>query len=260
MSFVSSINKKVGSGMAYTIKNLVAKNLEQGVKEPATYAAKMLVTSLVTKDAIGCALYTYQSYNNKKIPDERRGFVAAMDFMNGIINVGGQIAAFMCVERLLTPKIAARYTGYIKDLKTNILECVKSKAPMANDEILKAFKEVLKEKRAELIAKGVDVDAFEKNPKKVIGKLTEVLGKGSSKSQDIAKGVGIVVSSLATTALIKRALTPLIATPLAGWFNDKYMNKKPKKQTKDRMYYEVKSISNYNTLDKHSFGQFAIRK
>lgn len=267
MSYISSINKQTGNFMNYTVKNWFAKNLEQGIKQPAQYAAKMMVGSIVSKDIINCYYYTTQSYNNKKIPEEKRGFVAAMDFVNGVINVVGQIAAFMCVDKFLTPKIESFYTGKIKDAKTGEEKYVKSTATLSPDEGLRMTKEVIHEQKAELIKKGVDFDRLVKESTEVSKKIFDKVVKDGGKSKDLAKGIGIVVSSLATMALIKRTLTPLVATPLAGWFKDKYMNKKKPDAPHGRVYYEWKNTmldnkkdgKSDNKIDKSAFGQFTTR-
>ena len=226
MAIVSSVNKSVGKFMNYTATKWFAKSLEKGLKEPAKYAATMMVTSIVTKDLVGCAIYTYQSYNNKKIPEEKRGFVAALDFINGIINVGGQILSFMFVERLIIPKLEGKfYTGVVKDPKTGTQNYKYSKAPLASDNIHKLTEDFIAEHQAELKKYGVDMSRTKQNIKTIGDDIVKRLGHNSPKGKDIATGFGIVVGALATMAFIKRTITPLISTPLAGWLNDKYLDK-----------------------------------
>lgn len=228
MTIVSSI----GEAMNYTAKNWFAKSLENGLKHPAEYAAKMMVVSLVSKDFINCGFYTYQSLNNKKIPEDKRGFVAALDLVNGFINVGGQIATFFLVDRLLIPKLQGKlFTGVLKNPKTGAEETIRSNAPLSPDKIYEYTLKVIREKGTELSealkAEGKtlqDLDA-----KAIARELSQKIGHAGTIGKDITTGFGIVITALATTALIKRTLTPLIATPLAGMLKDNYMDKKSKK-------------------------------
>lgn len=252
------VNKPVGNFMNYTAKNWFAKGLEKGLKEPATYAAKIMVLSIVSKDLVGCVFYTYQSYNNKKIPEEKRKFVAALDAMNGIIMVGGQLAASLCVEKTLTPWIESFYTGCVKD-RAGKEECVKPRAAMANGNIFKLTEEVIKNKKAELMASGANMNEIKGKTKEIADILIKELGQGSSKSKDIAKGVGIIISSLATMAFIKRTMAPFLATPLAGWAKEKFMNKQKPDAPHGRVYYEWKNLSTDKKIDQSAFGKFVNR-
>ena len=54
-------------------------------------AATIALASTTTKDAVNCYYYTNQSLHNKKIPEEKRKFVAAIDLSNGILNVVSQL-------------------------------------------------------------------------------------------------------------------------------------------------------------------------
>lgn len=230
MSIVSSVNKPVGQFMSHTATKWFAKSLEKGLKEPAKYAAKMMVVSLISKDAINCAFYTYQSYNNEKIPEDKRKFVAALDLINGIINVGGQLLSFMLVDRFLTPMLQGKvYNGVIKNPKTGAMEQKYSNAILASDNLQKLTLEAIEENRSRIEGVGANVNILTKNIKEVTKDVVKKFGHGSSKGKDLTTGLAIIISSLATTALIKRTLTPLISTPLAGWFKDEFMEKKGKK-------------------------------
>ena len=76
---ISSINNSVGKAFGYVAEHGLSKKLEKGFKEPAKFAAAMLVTSIISKDLVGCFIYTKQSLTNEKIPEEKRGFVASLD-------------------------------------------------------------------------------------------------------------------------------------------------------------------------------------
>jgi len=264
MSYLAplNINKKVGTFMHNRAKGLFAGELEKGLKNPAQYAAKMMVVSLVSKDLINCGLYTYQSYYNKRIPEEKRKFVAALDAMNGVINVVGQVGAFLCIERLFTPKMETKYTGWYKDPKTHIETYKNSDAVLSNDNLHKIVQKTIVAKEAELFDKGVNIANAKKHVKELGEEIIKKIGQGSSKQKDLVKGLGIIISVLTTAAFIKRVVSPLIATPLAGWYKEKYMCK-DKTIIHDRTYYEWKSINarikNDNKIDKSAFGQFATR-
>lgn len=266
MSIVSSINKSVGKVMNYTAKNTFAKQLQKGLKEPAKFAAKTMVISIISKDIVNCVFYTYQSANNKKIPEDKRGFVAALDAVNGIINVGGQFLSAMLVERFLTPILQGKaYTGVLKNAKTGVEEQKFSKAPLASDNLHNLTLEVIKEKRADLELKGVNVDNLIKNAREVSEKVIDKLGHSSSKGKDLATGLGIIVGSLATMALIKRTITPLIATPLAGMLKDNFSPKGEKKSENqsDKMLepnykpWLDKTANNKNGMNKDQFRKTA---
>ena len=46
--------------------------------------ARILVIANVIKDAVGSVFYVTQSYNNQKMPEDKRKLVAALDLANGI--------------------------------------------------------------------------------------------------------------------------------------------------------------------------------
>lgn len=55
-------------------------------KKASDIAATVALLSTTTKDVVNCYYYTSQSLNNKKIPEEKRKFVAGIDLANGILN------------------------------------------------------------------------------------------------------------------------------------------------------------------------------
>lgn len=243
MSFISStLFEKPGE-----IFNKVAKSkwmkgkLTQGVSDPARFAAAMFVTSIVSKDLIGCAFYTTQSLNNKKIPEEKRKFVAAVDLMNGIIMVGGQFLIGKVIDAKAAPWLKGKFTGQITDPITKKVTSINPNAILHPDNI------------RNLVVKSVEKMKIEVTPKE-IENLVEKIGKTTS--IPFANGFGILVTAIATTALTKRCLAPLISTPTAGWFKEHVMDKKTKKIQKDRHYYEAIAMdpNKYeHKLDKTAF-------
>lgn len=224
MSIISSLSKPAGSLIdKYASRKAVSNIFEKGIKNPAKFAAGMMVTSIVSKDAVGCVIYTYQSYNNEKIPKERRPFVAALDFTNGIINVLGQISSFYLVERFFTPKLDAWLsTGVYKDAKTGKELYVNPNSPRSKDSIYRVVGNVIHEKAGPLKDLGVTTEEAMKELPNLTEKAVKKFGLGSQKAKDLAEGLTLIVSALATMALIKRTLTPLLATPLADYCKNSF--------------------------------------
>ena len=258
------INQQVGKLFEKSIsgKNFVSrflnKEFDKAINEPAKFASAMLLTSIVSKDAVGCVVYTSQSLNNKKIPEDKRGFVAALDLINGILMVGGQLAIGKIIEGQLTPKLFGKlYSGTIKDKDTKIekdlpgIDAAK-KSRLTRDNMLERVKTYITKNKI------TDVNAEE-----VAKALNKNIGKGSARYKLFEAGFGLIVTALVTTALVKRTLVPLISTPLSGWFKGKFMDKpKEKEIVPNRMAYEWSSLATKNTpkIDKTAFSNFSSNK
>lgn len=225
-SFYKSTGKMFGK---FAQTKVMLKQYEQKATEPAKFAAAMLVTSIVSKDLVGCYYYTTQSLHNKKIPEEKRKFVAALDLMNGIIMVGGQFLIGKVIDRGLTPKWLAKYTGTVKNKDTGKETLKSTQSTLASDNIEMLAKKALKESEDKLKALGVDMSRV--NKEEVYKGVVKRLGKGSQYYNGFGKGFGLLMTAIATTALTKRTLAPLLSTPLAGWFKNKFMDKNNKKQS-----------------------------
>lgn len=283
---VSPIREKIGNGFNHFIKKPgMTKFLERGLKDPAGFAASMMVYSLISKDAVNCAIYTIQSYTNKEIPDEKRPFVMYNDLIQGFINVGGQFASFKIVEKLLSPKwFGKHYSGTMKDNLTKEigpLDASKENSKLHPDNIKEIIKGVLgtpseNKKKNKLIVKiqnelktqvgdlsKVDKATLEKEVYEILSKkLTE----GGKTFKSVEKGFAILVSALATTALVKRTLNPLISTPIAGALSErgarKIREKEKEKKEKELMEALMFNATLYKTAqqsaskDKVAFSQF----
>jgi len=228
MSISSILYKKPGE-----LFNKVAKmkwrqkSFAQSISNPQRFAAAMLVTTIVSKDLVGCAFYTTQSLNNKKIPEEKRKFVAALDLMNGIIMVGGQFLIGKVIDAKITPKLLSKFTGTIKDAagKETI---VNNKALFHPDNIKTMIERIAKDKKLTINAETTE---------KIAKNITKIC------TEPFAKGFGLFTAAIATTALVKRTVAPLLSTPLAGWFKEKYMDKGKKPEiNKDSIEIESKTI------------------
>lgn len=220
-SIKNSINKAVGKALDYTAtRKMMVNTLEKGLKHPAQYASKMFLISIVSKDVINTCLYTYQSINNDKIPKEKRSFVAANDLILGFFNFFGQIGSYMIFDRYVTPWLAGRfYTGAVENKKTGEYTQRYSNAPASLDSIKNYAAEVIKEKEKDF--KINTVEALNPENLETISKaMIEKYGYKSSPGKALATGVGVVVTALATTALIKRTVSTIFSTPIAGKLSD----------------------------------------
>ena len=141
------------------------------------------VTSIVVKDGVGCYKYVTQSMNNKKIPEEKRKFVAALDLTNGVLMIAAQIAMFFAMRK---------YSG-----------------PIFN----KLFKKSFNPEMAKNIASRIrmkQVQAGETVSRKL--PIEKEYNKVKSDALNVFKFVADIA---AATIVGKRIIVPFIATPLA---------------------------------------------
>lgn len=280
---ISSINKTIINGYNKAIKGKwLSKRLEDAVKNPASFATKMMMFSFVTKDAINCAIYTTQSATNEKIPEDKRPFVASLDFFNGIFNVVGQAGAYVLFDKFLTPRMfGEKYSGTFKQkgmptislddkfgkgssknsrllpdnidgILTDILN--PDEAKIQNPKIVKKIKGIIKESNINL--KNITPE----QTKLIKEQLVNTLSKGS-RFGSFEKGFGLIVTALATTALVKRTLTPLFATPLAGMAGDAIQKRMKNKGPEDRLDYEREAAAKgqFNKVDTTAFNKVSTR-
>lgn len=168
------------------------------------------VTSIVLKDGIGCVMYVTQSLNNKRIPDEKRKFVASLDLTNGILMILAQIGMFFAMRK---------YSG-----------------PIFDKIFRPSFNKVMKSNSFSRIRMLVDKgDGF---ARKLYGKIAPkktTIDKDYEKVKDGAGSLFKFVADIAAATIIgKRVIVPLIATPLAKHV-EKWMDKEngtPKDETK----------------------------
>lgn len=206
----------------------IAAKLNESITDPARFTAKMLVFSIVTKDLVNCFLYTYQSWNNKKIPEDKRKFVAMVDAMNGIVMVGGQIFAGRVIDQKVIPKIKSLFTGTIKDANGKNKNSGK-------DATTKIFHDDNLKNIAANVAHKLGITNCN---------LDKVVKGVAKKTRDpFIEGLGIIITTLATTAFVKRMIAPLISTPLAGIINDEFLKEKVDPKTDNRMTYEWVALS-----------------
>lgn len=143
-------------------------------------ASGIALASTMSKDIVATYYYVTQSAKNKKIPPEKRSFVAALDLGNGIMNVIGALAIGLpmkgWMEKLFDSKLEKKY------FSTEVAQKTMQK-------IIDSGKKVDKEKFME---------AF-------------------MKRKDLAKvGLCVMGTLVGSQIIAKRILTPLIATKLAS--------------------------------------------
>src|SRR5574344_1435549 len=151
-------------------------------RDAVKFISGVAVTSVVLKDGAGCYLYVNQSLHNKKIPEDKRKFVAALDLTNGGLMILTQILMFMTISSK------------------------KCQDKMFNSMFGKYFdKAVSKGCKEMMLLKGKikaqDTASFEKSFEGLKGGV-----KGA---------FSFLTSMVAATILAKRVLVPFIATPLA---------------------------------------------
>lgn len=226
MTKISSIRKPIGKAFDYTAKNWFAKSLEKARLEPVKYAGRTMVLSFITKDLINTCIYTYQSFNNKKIPEEKRNFVAANDLVLGFFNFGGQLGSYALFETLAVPVLQGKkFTGQLKIGDTPGVNKY-SNAPMSPDTIRKFTHEVINEHSD--VFKNINAESI----KNISADMVKKMGPNGSKCKDIIAGLTIVTGALCTTALVKRTISPLFSTPIAGWLSNKWDKKAATDNTK----------------------------
>ncbi len=207
---ISSIGSKFGEytakGIGKFAENKTVKNLcEKFKKEPIKYAGYATLASLATKDAVGCYLYVTQSLNNKKIPEDKRRFVANMDLTNGILNVVTQIGLTFGLKK------------FYKPMFNKILN--KSFNKQACKELITAYRKDAKAS-GDAILRKLEAEKKLQNTKDTIYSAFEAT-------------MNIVVA----TIVAKRCIVPFISTPLTQYFtnkHDKKLNaKKPEENAKN---------------------------
>ena len=67
-------------------------------KQAGDAAATIALVSTISKDAVNCAYYTYQSMTNEEIDPDKRNYVAGIDLFNGILNVVTQSTAAVWIK------------------------------------------------------------------------------------------------------------------------------------------------------------------
>lgn len=260
----NAINAQIGKGIDKFVQGPRLSNfLKEGIKDPAGFAAKMLVISLVSKDAANGVIYTYQSATNKRIPEDKRSFNAWLDALQGVFNVGGQLISYYIVDSIFTPKLfGKRYSGTLKDPHSKQIKDLADKYGNAskqkslflpdniqgivndtidslvsgksinknvpNHKLVSKILELIKDKKD--IICNMNPERLEAMKKELTKRLIEEFKEEGTKFKSVEKGFSIIVAALATTALVKRTIVPLVATPLAASLSEKQDKKRKAKE------------------------------
>lgn len=193
----SYVGGKIADGIAGATNLKPAKWLgdkfDGDLEKALAYA---VVGSIIAKDGIGCAMYVTQSMHNKKIPDEKRKFVAALDLTNGLLMILAQIGMFLAMRK---------YSGKIFN---NWLE--KSFNPIARSNTVTRVR-MWAAKKGEPVLRKLGLEKI----------FDEKVQKGAL---DVFK---FVLDTAAATIGGKRIIVPLIATPFASKV-EKWLDKREK--------------------------------
>ncbi len=170
-------------------------------ENPTDIAKLLALISTTTKDGVNCYYYTTQSYNNKKIPEDKRKFVAGIDLANGILNVITQLTLGLFVNKKSDKWFEKIFKGGIVPTPEN----VKTYQQKAN----KLLHSSSLTKHINCSEREI-VDAIKK---------TNKIAKG---------GFGVIAVLLVTQIVAKRMIVPFLSTPLAGFFKN-YLEKREHK-------------------------------
>ncbi len=168
---------------------------------PTDIAAKLALISTTTKDAVNCYYYVTQSLNNKKIPEEKRKFVAGIDLSNGILNVVVQFALGSLINNY-SSKLFDNWFGkklFTEDAAKNLHQRMKAAGCNYQEDQV--------------------INGMEANKKWA------------------KAGFKVMAVLLVTQVLAKRVIVPFLSTPMAGVFKEQ-LEKREKKQAAKKLGQE----------------------
>lgn len=176
-----------------TTNKLAQKSCKQYQANNLSFIGKLAIASIVLKDGLGCYMYVKQSLSNKKIPEDKRKFVAALDLTNGGLMIASQILMYKAFSN--------------KALQAKLFNGV--------------FKKVFNSKAAKACEAKIKLNPKFKNitPKQ----FEETF---SNFKKDVQGFFEIFTSLVASTIIAKRVIVPFMATPMADkakGFMDKHM-------------------------------------
>lgn len=169
---------------AITNNRLMSSIVNAYRKNPAKAISTAAITSIAVKDGVGCLMYVTQSLNNKKIPDERRKFVAALDLTNGILMIAAQIGMFFAMGKLNE----ALFNKFFNS----------SFSKQAKKAIVTKYRMI--QKKAGI------------NPPSRKNDLYKKINGYEKKAYNV---IDFITNMFAATVIGKRVIVPFIATPLA---------------------------------------------
>lgn len=251
MVSISIISKNLQNGFNNNVLNrpLMNKIYKYASENPASFVSKTALLSALTKDAIGCAFYYTQAKNNKKMPEEKRNFQAALDLMNGILNIGIQLTIGMWID-----KNSQKWFDLLPISKS----LQKENTEKLSDDMLNKINKKLKQMAEKTKSASTDL-TFEQVDAHLRKKLMGAGKEAGEAAKWLKVGYSAAIMLIATQVIIKRMIVPFIATPMAGWVKEKFLDKKTQ-PVHDRIYYDwlAASSARYdNKMDKTAFSNFA---
>lgn len=186
-SITSMLNQFVDKGLATPIDKIVQTRFakyscENYRKDNLKFIGALGIASIALKDGLGGYMYVTQSLNNKKIPEEKRKFVAALDLTNCGLMIASQILMFLTISN---KKVQERmFNGIFKKI--------------FDSPVAKTCEEKIRNN-----PKFKDLSTKE---------FSEIFGKFK---KDVSGFFGIFTSLVASTIIAKRVFVPFLATPLA---------------------------------------------
>lgn len=96
---ISRVSKAGYKATNWLLNSKLMKNISS--KQAGDAAATLALVSTISKDAVNCGYYTYQSMTNDEIDPDKRNYVAGIDLFNGIMNVATQSTIAVWVKRRL---------------------------------------------------------------------------------------------------------------------------------------------------------------
>ena len=216
-------DRTIGFANRVSSKAMDSKVAHTLMPENPTDIAKLLaLISTTTKDIVNCYYYTTQSYNNKKIPEDNRKFVAGIDLANGILNVITQLTLGLCINKWSDKLYEYIFKGGFVPTKEKIDDYTHRV-----NQFLK--KSVLTE----------NIRCSETDIREAI-KRTNKVAKG---------GFGVIAVLIVTQIIAKRMIVPFLSTPLAGVFKnqlDKMEAKKKGKSPENDTAQNTNAVQNIN--------------
>lgn len=197
MKILSTINKPInrgidiicGSNMMQKASTAVfnascsPKWIQKGLNEFRGWNPNViLLASVISKDAVNCGYYVYQSLNNEKIPEDKRKFVAGMDLANGIMNIAAQLLLFKPFENFA----GSVFDKFLSKKDFNVINRADIHSNVAESGVK---------------AQKLTIDSLLNNK------------QGAAR-----KGLVALLSLVGLQVVLKRIVTPLFATPMATYF------------------------------------------
>jgi len=239
----------VGKPINWLARTKTSKKVMDYAVKSTTNAARVLVVGNLLRDGVRCIFYVWQSITNEKIPKEKRKFVAALDFSNGVYNIATQwILGYLVLTNSIQDKLAEKLFGKQRQALTKYMrktaeDILKKEGKTCYDlerqiNLAEAEKELRKivEKYPEKYRKNLDI--IDENLIKKEAACKEVLGRMPMKSalnhySVCSNGFKLFITLFITTVFARRMVVPFLSTPTAGFIKSKYLTDKETKAIPD---------------------------